>query len=91
MVVKQGMKEIKYYKLLPIMTAENRRQQEIQDMDYRIAAFNIIKEDKLEMCFKKLFPDVVYKQEHLEKILLTITERTIHVIPNWNMDKQYMI
>ena len=41
------------------MTDGDSRQQEIDDTyDYKVPALNKIREDKLEMCFRNLFPDV---------------------------------
>lgn len=72
-------KEIEYNEWLASMTDDDRRQQEIDDMyDYNVPALNKIREDKLEMCFRKLFPDVKFDKEHLEKILFTINEPSMH-------------
>ncbi|MDL4935195.1 hypothetical protein P2T63_09210 [Ligilactobacillus murinus] len=72
-------KEIEYNQQLASMTDVDRRQQEIDDMyDYEVPALNKIREDKLEMCFRKLFPDVKFDMEHLEKILFTINEPSMH-------------
>ncbi|WP_440614973.1 MerR family transcriptional regulator [Bacillus subtilis] len=72
-------KEIEYNQWLASMTDVDRRQQEIEDMyDYKAPALKKIREDKLEMCFRKLFPDVKFDVEHLEKILFTISESSMH-------------
>ncbi|WP_277680273.1 MerR family transcriptional regulator, partial [Gracilibacillus dipsosauri] len=72
-------KEIEYNQWLASMTDVDRRQQEIEDMyDYKTPALKKIREDKLEMCFRKLFPDVKFDVEHLEKILFTIYEPSMH-------------
>jgi len=72
-------KEIEYNQWLASVTDVDRRQQEIEDMyDYKVPALNKIREDKLEMCFRKLFPDVKFDVEHLEKILFTINEPSMH-------------
>lgn len=72
-------KEIEYNQWLASVTDDDRRQQEIEDMyDYKVPALNKIREDKLEMCFRKLFPDVKFDVEHLEKILFTINEPSMH-------------
>ncbi|MED0866759.1 hypothetical protein [Bacillus safensis] len=68
-----------YNDMLASMTVEERRQREIDDMyDYSVPALNKIREDKIEMCFRKLFPDVKFDQEHLERILFTINEPSMH-------------
>lgn len=46
--------------------------------DYKATALNKMREDKLEMCFRKLFPNVKFDMEHLEKILFTINELSMH-------------
>src|SRR5690606_37846654 len=72
-------KEIEYNQWLASVTDVDRRQQEIEDMyDYKVPALNKIREDKLEMCFRKLFADVKFDVEHLEKILFTINEPSMH-------------
>ncbi|MCG1010379.1 MerR family transcriptional regulator [Salinicoccus sp. ID82-1] len=70
---------IEYYNSLSNISEADMRQHEIDNMyDYSVPALNRIKEDKLEMCFKKLFPDVSFEQEHLEKILFIINEPSMH-------------
>nr|UBL09799.1 hypothetical protein [Enterococcus faecium] len=69
----------KKQEMIASMTDVDRRQQEIDDMyDYKVPALNKIREDKLEMCFRKLFPDVKFDVEHSEKILFTVNEPSMH-------------
>ena len=69
----------KKQEMIASMTDVDRRQQEIDDTyDYKVPALNKIREDKLEMCFRKLFPDVKSDMEHLEKILFTVNEPSMH-------------
>lgn len=69
----------KKQEMIASMTDVDRRQQEIDDTyDYKVSALNKIREDKLEMCFRKLFPDVKSDMEHLEKILFTVNEPSMH-------------
>lgn len=71
--------EIGHYDSLTNMTAEDRRQQDIDNVyDYKSEALNQIKEDKLEMCFSKLFPNVKFDQDKLEAILFVKNEPSMH-------------
>lgn len=75
---------VEYNNSLFNMTDEEKRQQDIEDMyDFSHAAIKHIKEDKLEMCFKKLFPNVVFDQKELENLLLINSE------PDMYTDEEY--
>lgn len=66
------------------ITDEEKRQQDIEDMyDFSNTAIEHVKKDKLEMCFKKLFPNVVFNQKELKNLLLIESE------PDMYTDEEY--
>lgn len=42
--------------------------------DYKATALNKMREEKLEMCFRKLPPVVKFNMEHLERVLFIIND-----------------
>lgn len=80
-IIKQTLEdsERSYNDSLSSMTPGDLRQQDIDDShNYSGEALKQIREDKLEMCFNKLFPNVVFDQKKLEEILFIRNEPFMH-------------
>lgn len=61
------------------LTEDEIHQEEIDSIfDYSKQASDIIAKEKLEMCFNQLFPDTIFDQEHLERLLLTTHEDSMY-------------
>ncbi len=61
-------KEQDYYDYLSSMTEEERTLED-NSLSYYVQADEIIKNDMLEMCFKKLFPDTTFNRDELARNL----------------------